>query len=232
MDSTERPWFIPDSGLAERLSDDDRDAFTRVCPERGYAPGEAIFREGDAAEHLHVVAQGRIKLVRYTPDGRERILAIVGPDDMIGEAFLRQDARYRADAIALSDAMTCPMSRDQFQRLSAQAPAFTLAFAEILAQNLFHCRDQLTGGYAPIKVRVAQALLDQARRFGRSGPTDPEWLELATELRHEEIAAMVGATRVSVSTAIADLRHDGLVEGTRGRYRLYAPALEGLELDA
>jgi len=205
--------------------------FMRVCPERPYAPGEAIFRDGDPAEQLHVVARGRIKLVRYTPDGRERILAIVGPDDLIGEAFLRDDARYRADAVAMTDAVTCPMSRGQFQQLSLQAPTFALAFAEILAQNLFGCRDRLSGGYAPIKLRVAQALLEQARRFGRPDESDPDWLRLDTPLRHEEIGALVGATRVSVSTSVAELRRDGLLEGTRGRYRMHVPALEGLELE-
>ncbi len=231
MASSDAPWFVPDSGLMERLSESDRMVFMRVCPERPYGPGEAIFREGDRAEHLHVVARGRIKLVRYTPDGRERILAIVGPDDLIGEAFLREDARYRADAIGMADAVTCPMSRGHFQQLSLQAPMFTLAFAEILAQNLFRCRDQLAGSYAPIKIRVAQALLEQARRFGRPDDRDPDWLELDTELRHEEIAALVGATRVSVSTSVGELRRDGLLEGTRGRYRLHATALEALDLD-
>lgn len=231
MPTHERPWFVTDSGFTTQLDDADRSAFMRVCPERVYRKDEAIFREGDPAESLHVVAKGRVKLVRLTPDGRERILAIVGPDDLIGEAFLEGDADYRADAVALGEVVTCPMSRAQFLQLARQAPTFVLSFAEILAQNLFRCRDQLAGGYAPIKVRVAQALVEQARRFGRPDAADADWLELETELRHEEIASMIGATRVSVSTAIADLRQEGLLEGTRGRYRLHAPALEMLDLE-
>mgnify|MGYP006273188241 FL=1 len=226
-----RPWFVPDTGFGERLDPNDKQAFMRVCPDKTYPAGTTIFREGDPAEHLHVVAMGRVKLVRPTPDGRERILAIAGPDDLIGEAFLREDARYRADAVALGDAVTCPMSRGQFQRLSLQAPTFALAFAEILAESLFRCRDQVSADYAPIKVRVAQTLLDQARRFGSEVEGDPDWLELETELRHEELASMIGATRVSVSTSVAELRRQGLLEGTRGRYRLHAPAIEMLELD-
>lgn len=231
MSDERRPWFVPDSGFGERLDPNDKAAFLRVCPDKTYPAGATIFREGDPAEHLHVVAKGRVKLVRPTPDGRERILAIAGPDDLIGEAFLREEARYRADAVALGDAVTCPMSRGQFQRLSLQAPTFALAFAELLAESLFRCRDQVSADYAPIKIRVAQTLLDQARRFGREVAGDPDWLELETELRHEEIASMIGATRVSVSTSVAELRREGLMEGTRGRYRLHAPAIEMLELD-
>jgi len=231
MMSERRPWFVTDSGFFDHLSDEEKSVFMRVCPEKGYAAGETIFREGDPADSLHIVAKGRAKLVRYTADGRERILAVVGPDDLIGEAFVREDAAYRVDAVAMTDTVTCPMSRGQFLQMSLQAPGFPLAFAEMLAQNLFRCRDQLTGGYAPIKVRVGQALLDQGQRFGANDAADPDWIELNTELRHEEIAALVGATRVSVSTAVADLRRDGLVEGTRGRYRLFVPGLADLELE-
>jgi CRP/FNR family transcriptional regulator len=226
----DRPWFVSGSHLTERLEAGDRKVFMRVCPERPYAPGDVIFREGDPADRLHVIARGRIKLVRYTPDGRERILAIVGPDDLIGEAFLRDGARYRADAVAMTDTVTCPMSRGQFQQLSVQAPTFTLAFAEMLAQSMFRCRDRLAGGYAPIKVRVAQALLEQAQRYGHPDELDPAWLCLDTPMRHEEIAGLIGATRVSVSTSVAELRRDGMLEGTRGRYRIHAGAIESLEL--
>lgn len=148
------------------------------------------------------------------------------------EAFLEEGAVYAADAVVLDDTVTCPMSRAQFLTLARQAPTFALSFAEVLAKNLFQCRDQLAGGYAPIKIRVARALLEQARRYGAPDPGEPDGLRLDTELRHEEIAGLVGATRVSVSTAVAELRSDGFLEGTRGRYRLHAPALEALEIDA
>lgn len=231
MNDDRRPWFVSDTGFGDRLDPADKQVFMRVCPDRTYPAGSTIFREGDPAESLHVVVRGRIKLTRLTPDGRERILAIAGPDDLIGEAFLQEDALYRADAVAMGDAITCPMSRGQFKRMSLQAPSFALSFAEILAEKLFRCRDQVTSDYAPIKVRVANTLLDQAQRFGTPSDEDPDWLDLDTELRHDEIASMIGATRVSVSTSLAELRRQGLIEGTRGRYRLHAPAIGMLELD-
>ena len=113
--------------------------------------------------------------------------------------------------------------------MSLQAPNFVLTFAEILASHLFYCREQLSSSYAPVKVRVIKALLEQADRFGR--PDDESWTLLSTELKHEELASMVTATRVSVSMAIAELREEGVLEGTRGEYRLDMPALRELAED-
>lgn len=224
-----KPWYVKDTAFAQRVSDEDMAVFMRVCPDKRFKKGDTIFFAGDTATSLHVLAQGQVKLVTTTASGSERILAILGPNDLFGEAFLSGSARYRADAVALTDAITCPLSRGQFTELALKAPTFVLTFAEILASHLFDCREQLSSSYAPVRARVAKVLLEQASRFGVA--ESEGWLRLSTELKHEELASMITATRVSVSMAIAELRDEGLLEGTRGEYRLNAAALsQELEL--
>lgn len=218
-----RLWFVRGTEFSARLDSRDHELFMRVCPEKRYARGDAIFRVGDPATSLHVIAEGQIKLVRTAAGGNERILAICGPDDFIGETFLQAQV-YQADAVALTSAATCPMSRDQFLELALRAPTFTLSFAEILASQLSGCRDQLSFAYDPIKERLVRVLLEQAGRFGR--PSVDGWCDLLTELRHDELASLISATRVSVSTAFAELRTRGFVEGSRGRYRLHVQGLQ------
>jgi len=221
-----KPWFVEDTGFSWRMSDEDRGTFMRICPDKHYPKGSAVFRMGDPATDLHVIAAGQVKLVSTSPSGNERILAVCGPDDFIGEAFLHEAEFYRADAVALTDAVTCPVSREQFLRLARKAPTVALLFSKILASQLAHCRAQLGGSFDPVKKRVVRALLEQARRFGT--PLEGGWCELHTELRHEEMAALVSATRVSVTTALAELREEGLVLGSRGAYRLNLPGLTSL----
>ena len=224
MNEAAKPWFVKNTDFAGRVSEEDMAVFRRVCPDRRYPKGSAVFHAGDPATDLHVIVQGQIKLVTPTPSGSERILAVCGPSDFIGEAFLEEASRYRVDAVALTQVITCPVSRGQFVRMATQAPTFALTFAEILAGHLFHCREQLSTSYAPVKVRLIKALLELSRRFGQAG--DDGWVSLQTELKHEELASMITATRVSVSMAVAELRDEGLLEGTRGSYKLNAPALQ------
>ncbi|MDQ3460462.1 MAG: Crp/Fnr family transcriptional regulator [Deinococcota bacterium] len=222
-----KPWFIRDTDFTRVVSEEDRATFMRVCPDRRYQKGDTIFRMGDPATDMHVIAEGQVKLVSPTASGQERILAICGPFNFIGEAFLLEESHYRVDAVALTDVTTCPMSREQFLQLSVTAPTFALSFAEILASHLFHCRQQLSDGYDPIKFRVVKVLIEQAHRFGEQvGDTD--WCELRTELKHEEIASIISGTRVAVTMAFSELREEGLVEGSRGSYRLYMPGLVAL----
>ncbi len=175
---------------------------------------------------MHIISQGRVKLVTSTAKGSERIVAILGKNDFFGEAFLAENERYRADAIALSVAKTCPVSRQQFKHLALSAPSFALSFIEIMAAHLFDCRDQLSLSFDPIKARVVQTLVAQAEHFGQDDGSG--WVRLSTELKHKEIASIISATRVSVSLTIGDLRDEGLLVGTRGEYRLNVSALNQL----
>ena len=224
------PWHVPQSGLTKQVTPSDMSLFLSVCPEVRYPPGSAVFRIGDLAEHLHVITKGQVKLVVGTPRGQERILSVCGPDDLIGEAFVRDQDRYRVDAIALEEVATCPMSRAQFAQLAERSPTFAVTFAGVLATNLFHCRDQLAQAYDPIRMRVAKLLVEQARRFGEADGDG--WHRLSTRLRHEEIASIVSATRVSVTMTLTEFREMGLLQGTRGRYRLRLDGLAALAEDA
>lgn len=222
----DRPFVLRSTRFSEVMADEDLAVFMRVCPERPVPRGSSVFRAGDPASEMHVIAKGQVKVVVPTPEGDERILAICGPDDFVGEAFIGEGARYRADAIALTDAVTCPISRQQFLRMALEAPRFVLGFTEILADHLFECRQQLANGFDAVIVRVAKVLLDQAGRFG--APEDEAWVALETNLKHEDLGAMVSATRVAVSMAIGELRAAGLVLGSRGRYRIHVPALSAM----
>lgn len=222
-----KPWFVKDTDFANKISTDDMATFNRVCPERGFEKGETIFWSGEPATSLHIIAKGRVKLVTPTASGNECILAICGPQDFIGEAFMGEGARYRVDAVALSEVTTCPISRAQFLELAQQAPNFVLAFSEVLASHLFYCRDQLSSSYAPVKARLVTSLVEQAQRFGR--PQENGWVRLEIELKHEELASLISATRVSVSMAMAELRDEGLVEGGRGDYLVNLEVLQDME---
>ncbi len=222
-----KPWFIKEAGFFEGMSVDDLALFRQVCPPQHHEKNSHIFHAGNPAAYLHVIDEGQIKLTLPTLGGKERILAVCGPGDLIGEVALKSAGRYHEDAVALTEVVTCPMNREQFLQITQKSATFALAFAEILADHLSHCRNLLSESFDPVKLRVVKALLKQVQHFGK--PLDePDWYMLETELTHEDIASIVAATRIAVSHVFAELREEGLVEGSRGHYRLHVPALERL----
>ena len=224
-----KPWFLNNTDFYKRISKEDLELFRRISPRLHYRKGDLIFHAGDPATALHLIEEGQVKLVSFHPKGKARILAICGHADFIGEAFLKEENRYSADAVAMTEVSACPVSRAQFLQLAEESATFALTFSEILADQLFYCRNQLGDTFDPVKLRVIKVLLQQTQYFGKALERDG-WYELDSELTHDDIASMVTATRIAVSKAFSELRRDGLVEGRRGHYRLNVPALESLAL--
>jgi CRP-like cAMP-binding protein len=219
-------WFVRETAFDKRMGEQEMAQFVEHCSIRRYRRGDMLFRMLDPALELFIITEGQIKLVRATARGTERILAIGGPNDIVGEAFLSGKDCHRADAVALTDAAACVVTPEKYRLLVQQMPRFGQIFTEILSTRLFHCREYLVSSCDPVKIRVMKVLTELTYRFGK--PLQVGWYELDTELGHDDIAAMVNATRVSVTTAFTELRDRGLLEGTRGQYRLNVPALESL----
>ncbi len=198
----------------------------QLWPNKLYEKGSVIFHAGDLATDLHIIAEGQVKLIAHTSSGVERILAICGPNDFIGETFLQDNAVYQVDAVALNNTTTYSISRQSFLEMVQRNPSIALTFSQIMISYLSHCREQLSGSYAPIKTRLAKVFLEQVERFGQT--RDDMWANLNTNLKHEELAAMIKATRVSVSVTIAELRDEGVLQGTRGQYTINVPALTSI----
>ncbi|UCH26543.1 MAG: Crp/Fnr family transcriptional regulator [Trueperaceae bacterium] len=191
--------------------------------ERTYRKGETIFHACDEAADLHTIQRGLVKLVKQAADGSERIVALLGPGELIGTAFLIAGSSYEVDAVALSEVETHVIGREPFMRLALETPQVALELAEKLTAQISQARQQLTRAVYPVNTRLAQVLLQQCERFGTS--LGRGWCKLQTGLKHEELASVIGATRVSVSMAMAELRQAGVVVGSRGDYLLHLPGL-------
>jgi len=224
------PWFIPRAGFLERLNDDEKMRLGQICPPRNHDKGEAIFRSGDTCDELTIVLEGMLKVVRQGAAGNERILHLSGPGDILGAEFIEEGAVYQADAVCTSDKVTiCPINRYQFIQVARELPQVALSLVGSLAAHLTHLEDQLESATAPVIVRLSGVLVWMARRFGRQDGDG--WVSIESELRHEDLAAFSGSTRVTVTQTLSRLRELGLVEGTRGRYRVRLAELEALSED-
>jgi CRP/FNR family transcriptional regulator, cyclic AMP receptor protein len=218
------PVIATNQQLLQYLQPEERIALERICPPRKFKKGAAIYRYQDRADDLYIVLEGKVKITVPTIDGGERILSVLGPGDFFGESFLSGLERHTSDAVALTDPVVAsPVCLDKVLELSQKAPNIPLALARVLAARVQELEGQLEAMTSPVAARVGGALLAFAVRFGDKATAKAQ---LKLDLTHEELAAFVGSTRVTVTNALGELRDLGLVEGTRGQYEIDIPALQ------
>ena len=184
--------------------------------------GDVLFHEGDQGDRLYVIGEGKIKLGRTSSDGRENLLAILGPGEMFGELSLFDPGPRTATATAVAETQVVSMSHEQLKEFLAQRPGVATTLLAALARRLRRTNESLADlVFTDVPGRVAKALLDLAGRFGR--PVD-EGVMVAHDLTQEELAQLVGASRETVNKALADF-------ASRGWLRLEARAVLLLDVE-
>ena len=164
--------------------------------------GEILFNEGDEGNQLYVVTEGKVKLGRTSPDGRENLLAILGPSQMFGELSLFDPGPRSATATAVTDVTLRSLSHDALLPLLTEHPDVSRALLHQLAARLRRT-NEVVGDlvFSDVPGRVAKALLDLASRFGRKAD---DGIHVNHDLTQEELAQLVGASRETVNKALAD----------------------------
>ncbi len=184
--------------------------------------GEVLFEEGEQGDRLFIVTEGKIKLGHRSNDGRESLIAILGPGEIIGELTLFDPGPRSTTATAVSSATLLSLDHSDLSALLDQSPEAAKHMLRALAQRLRRTNESLSDlVFSDVPGRVAKALLDLAKRFGR--PTD-SGIHVGHELTQEELAQLVGASRETVNKSLADFV-------SRGWIRLEGRAVTLLDVD-
>ncbi len=193
--------------LFAALDDEATESLRASMQQVQLARAEVLFAEGDQGDHLYVILEGKIKLGRTKSDGRESLLAVLGPGEMFGELSLFDPGPRTATATSVGDSVLIGLGHATMQPWLMQHPEVAITLLKALARRLRRTNDSLADlVFSDVPGRVAKALLDLANRFGR--PTEGGVL-VAHELTQEELAQLVGASRETVNKALADFAGRG-----------------------
>jgi len=193
--------------LFAALDDEAADALKASMTRRDVGRGEVLFTEGDPGDRLYVIVEGKVKLGRASGDGRENLLAVLGPGEMFGELSAFDPGPRNATATGISDAVLLGLGTDDLHNWLAGRPDVARQMLMALARRLRRTNENLADlVFSDVPGRVAKALLDLSERFGN--PTD-EGLRVAHDLTQEELAQLVGASRETVNKALADFAARG-----------------------
>ncbi len=171
--------------------------------------GEVLFDEGENGDRLYIIEEGKIKLGSSSGDGRENLLAILGPGEMFGELSLFDPGPRSLSASAVSDSVLYELEHSALVRVIEERPVVAKHLLTALARRLRRTNEALADlVFSDVPGRVAKALLDLSTRFGERVD---EGIRVAHDLTQEELAQLVGASRETVNKALADFAGRGWV---------------------
>ncbi len=170
--------------------------------------GQALFTEGDLADRVFIIEHGWVMISSIAPGGREIVLGIRGPGDVIGDLSVLDGAPRSATAVAIGDVEATVSPGSALMRALTDA-ATAMELLRILAVRLRDAdRKRLEFAALDTLGRVAWRLQELGERFGEE---TPEGVEVELPVSQEQLASWCGASREATVKALAALRSLGCI---------------------
>lgn len=209
---------IRDMVLFADLNEEDFKLIHAPIDDLEFNPGDSLQRMGSAANSLMTLRSGMVKLVRNTSDGRQRIVRVLRPGDVVGlEAVF--SATYDSDAVALTAVKVCRLPVEVIERLNRDTPRLSLKLMGKWHQSLKEADDWLADlNFGNARQRVAGLVLKMRPNLAQHPDADDT---MATLFSREDMGAMLDLKLETVSRTLNAFVREGLLQPMDKQGRLY-----------
>jgi CRP/FNR family cyclic AMP-dependent transcriptional regulator len=173
-----------------------------------YRKNEIVFSQGDAANAVYYVQEGKVKVTVVSDQGKEAVVAIHGTGDFFGEGCLTGQPRRLATVTAMAQSLIMRLDKAAIVRVLHDEPSFSDMFMSyLLTRNARVESDLVDHLFNSSEKRLARLLLLMAN-FGKEGAPVP----VIAKISQETLAEMVGTTRSRINVFMNKFRQLGFVE--------------------
>jgi CRP/FNR family cyclic AMP-dependent transcriptional regulator len=178
----------------------------------GFRKQQALFSQGDPADAVFYILKGKIKLTVLSKQGKEAVIAMLGPDAFFGEGCLAGQPLRMATVTGVTDGSVMRLEKKVIIRLLRNQASFSdLFMSYLLSRNIRIEEDLVDQLFNSSEQRLARILL-LLSRVGKKGEVE----SVVPKISQETLAEMVGTTRARVSLFMNKFRKLGLIEYNGG----------------
>ena len=194
------------------LNPSDRRALASASRQTHYAKGETVFREGQPAEAVCIVKEGRVHLMKFLEGGQTSTTCVMAGGDTFCCLPALDRQPYPADAVAAVDSVIVRIPISAFHDLLQRNPAFLQRSLCLFCERLRQVEHRSCRVYDSVERRLAQALLTLAKKFGSTIP-----------LTKHELAELANTTVETTIRVLSQLKKRGILKSSRGSTTITKP---------
>lgn len=194
--------------LFDSLSFEEQKELITKAQHLDYGKGDTIFIENDPADKIMIIRYGKIKINRYSMEGKEFVLDILDEGDFYGEQNIFGGNLLEANAVALGDSGVCMIYLKDIQDLILRKPEIGIKLLNVIGHKLSLANELVRLlSVNNAKARIAGFILFRSNRINSE----------TIELTREDIAAYINVRRETISRKMVELSREGAIalEGNR-----------------
>jgi len=170
--------------------------------------GEPIFEEGESVNGIYCVKDGVCKLSKLSANGKDQIVKLIKPGELLGQRSLISDEPTNLSAVALEDMEVCFIPKSEIISFFNQNNQFSMNVMKTICGDLKEADDHMVSmAQKSVKERLAETLLHLEDTFGKNNDGS-----LHIQLSRDELAGMIGTATESCIRQLSELNKSGTID--------------------
>ncbi|MFN7043758.1 MAG: Crp/Fnr family transcriptional regulator [Flavobacterium sp.] len=170
--------------------------------------GEPIFEEGEVTNGIYCIKDGVCKLSKLSDNGKDQIVKLVKPGELLGQRSMISDEPANLSAVALEDMEVCFIPRSEVMQFFTQNNQFSMNVMKTICEDLKGADDHMVNmAQKTVRQRLAETLIYLEDTFGKN-----EDGTLHIQLSREELAGMIGTATESCIRLLSELNKSEYIE--------------------
>ena len=206
-------WYLENFNLFKGLTEEKKMELSRITAMRDLNKNEPIYFASDPSTSIFFLKSGRVKIVKYSSDGKENILTLINPGEIFGE-MAYMDEKERTDfAVTVEPALICAINKNDLGEFISKTPSLNIKLTKLIGLKLKSFSERIEDlVFKDADQRVISFLL---RMVDKNGKNVGEQIFVKPFLKHQDIAELAACSRQTVNYILTDLRDKNIIDFDR-----------------
>lgn len=206
-------WYLENFNLFSNLKEDSMMELNKIAKEKEIDKNQPIYFPNEPSSSIFMLKMGRVKISRYSDDGKEMIMAFINPGEVFGEMAYLGEGERTDIAITVEPSYICAINKDDFAQFIEKNPALNLKVTRIIGLKLKKYSERIEDlVFKDAKQRVVSFITKLAEENGKKVG---DQIFVKPFLKHQDIADLTACARQTVNDVLTDLREKKIIDFDR-----------------
>jgi len=206
-------WYLENFNLFSSLKQESMMELNKISSEKEIGKNQPIYFPNEPSTSIFFLKMGRVKISRYSSDGKEMIMAFINAGEVFGEMSYLGEGERTDIAIAVEPSYICAINKNDFSQFVDKNPALNLKLTRIIGLKLKSYSERIEDlVFKDAKQRVISFLI---KLSSANGKKIGDQIFVKPFLKHQDIADLTACARQTVNDVLTDLREKGVIDFDR-----------------
>jgi len=221
MEDKSKLWYLENFNLFSGLKEDSMMELNKISSMKDISKDQPIYFASEPSKSIFFLKTGRVKIVKYSIDGKENILTLISPGEIFGEMAYLEEEQRTDYAFTIEPSLICAINKIDLAGFITANPSLNLKLTKIIGLKLRSFSERIEDlVFKDANQRIISFILRLAEK---SGKVLGGQIFIKPFLKHQDIGEITACSRQTVNYLLTDLRDKNIITFDRKKLIILKP---------